>query len=97
MYQKNWYRIRTGCYQIVSRQIKKPTVSSRAFFHFTTVTAGGGASARAALNMSQVAFAAAIGVTNVAVAQWETDKRTSPGYLRLAVAALIAGLEPWGT
>ncbi len=45
--------------------------------------------------MSQVAFAAAIGVTNVAVARWEIDKRKSPVYLRLAVAALISGLEPW--
>ena len=62
----------------------------------TPMTAAEIKAARAALNMSQVAFAAAIGVTNVAVAQWETDKRKSPGYLRLAVAALIAGLEPWG-
>jgi DNA-binding transcriptional regulator YiaG len=51
--------------------------------------------ARAQLGMSQVKFAEAIGVTNVAVAQWETDKRTPAPYLRLAVAALVAGLEPW--
>ena len=62
----------------------------------TTMTAMEIKEARAALGMSQVAFAAAIGVTNVAVAQWETDKRKSPGYLRLAVAALIGGLAPWG-
>jgi len=51
--------------------------------------------ARAVLNVSQVGLAALLGVTNVAVAQWETAKRSPPPYLRLALAALINGLEPW--
>lgn len=51
--------------------------------------------ARTALGLSQAKFAAALGVTSVAVEHWEGGKRTPPAMLRLAIAALLNGLEPW--
>lgn len=51
--------------------------------------------ARAALSMSQVQFAEALGISRRNVENWEADSRSPPVYLRLAIAALVAGLEPW--
>lgn len=51
--------------------------------------------ARVMLNMSQVAFAEALSTSRRNVENWETDKAEPPAFLRLAIAALFAGLEPW--
>ena len=54
--------------------------------------------ARVLLNMSQVDFAAALGISRRNVENWESEgpgSRTPPVYLRFAIAAVMAGLEPW--
>lgn len=45
--------------------------------------------------LSQAKFADAIGVTTAAVEHWLSGRRSAPPMARLAIAALLAGLEPW--
>ncbi|MFN3229323.1 MAG: helix-turn-helix domain-containing protein [Asticcacaulis sp.] len=52
--------------------------------------------ARAALGLSQRKFADTLGITPQAVENWEYDKSSPPKFLRLALAALLAGLPPYG-
>lgn len=48
--------------------------------------------ARQRLNLTQVAFAEALGVSLRGVEEWEAGRSTPPAYLRLALVALEAGL-----
>ncbi|MFN3229322.1 MAG: helix-turn-helix domain-containing protein [Asticcacaulis sp.] len=52
--------------------------------------------ARKALGLSQRAFADALGVQSATVENWEYGKTEAPKMLRLALAALFAGLPPYG-
>ena len=51
---------------------------------------------RALLGMAQREFAESLcGTSRRNVEDWESGKSKPPAYLRLAVAALAAKLEPW--
>ena len=51
---------------------------------------------RATLGLSQAAFGKALcGTPTRTIEDWEGGRRTPPAHLRLALAALVAGLEPW--
>lgn len=52
-------------------------------------------SARARLGLSQVGLANTLGISRRTVEEWEAQKSQPPPYLRLALAALDAGIEPW--
>lgn len=54
--------------------------------------------ARKALGLSQRAFAYAFGISRRTVENWESEQSqpTPDRVVRLALAALIAGLEPYG-
>lgn len=45
--------------------------------------------------LSQAKLAARTGYSLRAVESWETNQRPAPPVLRLAFAAINAGLEPW--
>lgn len=45
--------------------------------------------------LSQAKLAALTGYSVRAVEEWEANRRPAPAVLRLAFAAINAGLEPW--
>ena len=51
--------------------------------------------ARKQLGMSQRVFADALGAGRRTVEDWEADISKPPRFLRLAIAALVAGLPAW--
>jgi DNA-binding transcriptional regulator YiaG len=51
---------------------------------------------RKELDLSQAKLGEALGASTRTVEDWEAGRRTPPALLRLALAAVKAGLEPYG-
>ena len=51
---------------------------------------------RADMDYTQAQAAAALKVSIRTIKAWESGNTSTPGMLRLACAALAAGLAPWG-
>lgn len=51
---------------------------------------------RSKAGLSQAALAERLGASTRAVEEWEAARRHAPAMLRLALAAILADLEPWG-
>lgn len=50
---------------------------------------------RRRLGVSQTELASSLGVSMRGIQEWEAGRREPPAYLRLAMAALISGAQPW--
>jgi transcriptional regulator with XRE-family HTH domain len=46
--------------------------------------------------LTQAALAEKLGASRRTVEDWEAGRRLPPPLLRLALAAIVAGLDPWG-
>ena len=62
---------------------------------FGAVTPGELLMFRKRRGITQAGLAELLGVSKRGVEDWEGGRRTPPAFLRLALAALISGAEPW--